>query len=119
MSDYETIREALEELHPAAQLYADCNDKISRDYYHEYNKALEALDRLEKQGEWQPIETAPRKGRQAIYIWGPNYREPQKVYADSWWTCGFSVETKPTHWQPLPQPPQEETPRCTDTKELF
>lgn len=58
--------------------------------------------------EWQPIETAPKTGRQAILLWGSNYNEPQKAYSDTWWTSGFSVENKPSHWQLYPSAPNHE-----------
>lgn len=55
--------------------------------------------------EWQPIETAPKKGRNLILILTPS-KFPQVAYSNTWWMAGFSVECKPTHWMPLPEPPQ-------------
>lgn len=48
---------------------------------------------------WRPISTAPTKGRRKIFLYVPG-REPQLAYSDTWWTCGFSEECKPTHWKP-------------------
>lgn len=64
--------------------------------------ALESALRLVlAQREWQPIETAPRDGRQLILLLTPS-GFPQVAYSNTWWTAGFSVECKPTHWMPLP-----------------
>lgn len=54
--------------------------------------------------EWQPIETAPTKGRELILLLTPS-GFPQIAYANTWWTAGYSVECKPTHWLPIPKPP--------------
>ena len=56
---------------------------------------------------WRPIAEAPRDGRELILLLGPS-RIPQVAYSNTWWTAGFSVECKPTHWMPiadLPTPP--------------
>lgn len=54
---------------------------------------------------WRPIdENTPRKGRSLILLLTPSLF-PQVAYANTWWTAGFSVENKPTHWAPLPEPP--------------
>jgi len=50
---------------------------------------------------WQPIETAPKDGRHLILLLTPS-GFPQVAYSNTWWTAGFSVECKPTHWMPLP-----------------
>ena len=51
--------------------------------------------------EWQTIETAPKTGRELILLLTPS-KWPQIAYSKSWWTTGFSVENKPTHWMPIP-----------------
>jgi hypothetical protein len=56
--------------------------------------------------EWQPIETAPKSGRDMILLLTQS-RFPQVAFSNTWWTSGFSVECKPTHWMPLPPPPTE------------
>ena len=68
----------------------------------EHRAALESALRLVlAQREWQPIETAPKDGRQLILLLTPS-GFPQVAYSNTWWTAGFSVECKPTHWMPLP-----------------
>jgi len=52
---------------------------------------------------WQPIETAPKTGRELILLLTPSMF-PQVAYTNTWWTAGFSVECRPTHWMPLTLP---------------
>lgn len=69
--------------------------------------ALTALRQHQQDGGWLPIETAPKDGRKMILLLTPS-RFPQVAYSNTWWTAGFSVENKPTHWmeiEPLPAPP--------------
>jgi len=63
--------------------------------------------------EWQPIETAPKDGTEVL-IYDPSY--PKNPMAVDWYcphddTPGWLGT--PTHWMPLPAPPQE--PTLTDT----
>lgn len=59
--------------------------------------------------DWQPIETAPKDGRELILLLTPS-RHPQVAFSNTWWTAGFSVECKPTHWAPIPTLPSAPTP---------
>lgn len=54
---------------------------------------------------WQPIEAAPRHGRELILLLTPS-KFPQVAYSNSWHTCGFSFESKPTHYMPIPPAPE-------------
>ncbi len=65
--------------------------------------------------EWQPIETAPRDGRQ-IMVWvangniTPHCFAPVSITSDSsWWDDSTGDQIEPikgaTHWMPLPEPP--------------
>ena len=69
------------------------------------------------EGIWQPIETAPRDGtevlawcdfdslRCAIVIsYEPNDENPKWPWWD--WDCRGIHESVPTHWMPLPAPPE-------------
>lgn len=58
--------------------------------------------------EWQPIETAPTLGRELILLLTPS-RFPQVAYSNTWWSSGFSVENKPTHWMRIPPIPKDES----------
>lgn len=69
---------------------------------------------------WQPIETAPKDGTH-ILVYGDYYGGSRRyvafwevaadIYGDQW-SCGAPDEqgfydyAEPTHWQPLPPPPQ-------------
>lgn len=97
-------------------------------------EALNALPALLDQLEWRPIETAPRDGRK-IMLWylngnhkprtvmGKWLSEEDAVYTDidgvgleaGWYECidnwddytEVSIhQGEPTHWKPLPTPPE-------------
>jgi hypothetical protein len=62
---------------------------------------------------WQPINTAPRDGRTILAYLPANAGLPtrQDVVAICWaagWTTAYSgayLDTEPTYWMPLPDPP--------------
>jgi len=58
--------------------------------------ALEAAERAR----WQPIETAPKSEVPILFGWRDG-----KVSIGFWDTEFLKLE-KPTHWQPLPSPPE-------------
>lgn len=82
---------------------------------------LDALEAAEQRQAWQPIETAPTNQSVLIYI--PNAEHYgdgiyRAILVDMgtgrrWMTIGLHVGRdicggyEPTHWQPLPLPPQE------------
>jgi hypothetical protein len=66
--------------------------------------------------EWQPIETAPKDGREVLLLgadgiriasWSDRFRREM-------WDTGYASECdgdpieveRPTHWMPLPDPPR-------------
>ncbi len=62
------------------------------------------------EGNWQPIETAPKTGEQFLvtdgeYViiaeWG-NY--PDAIDLHDCTSCGMAGDSKPTKWRPLPSP---------------
>ena len=96
----------------------DLADKLQPGIRYMQNKLQEVHDYLDNMGPtirlntgWQPIETAPKtkkrilaiKGKTIkIVVWYPNLQEwgnPQEWDDDGAW--------KPTHWMPLPEPPEE------------
>ena len=58
---------------------------------------------------WQPIETAPKSSR-SVMIHCSEYRNTYVAEngTGKWrhFGCGRDVMEKPTHWMPLPTPPQ-------------
>jgi hypothetical protein len=67
------------------------------------------LEALLAEQQWQPIETAPRNGRDVLlYLAGP-----KRLFVGCWdadyseWTIANFVAF-PTHWRPLPAPPAME-----------
>lgn len=59
---------------------------------------------------WQPIDTAPKDGRKLL-MWNPKLEEDALVL---FWMGGHWREpanlmwfrTDPTHWMPIPAPPE-------------
>jgi hypothetical protein len=84
--------------------YGDWYLALSPDFDPKDIKVL--VTKYEEGRGWKPIESAPTKGRELILLLTPS-RFPQVAYSNTWWTCGFSVENKPTHWMPLPELPRE------------
>lgn len=64
--------------------------------------------------QWQPIESAPKTTR-SILVWCPERQNQYMVswdgrYEGEWRTVGGGtvLTESPTHWQPLPAPPEVE-----------
>lgn len=65
--------------------------------------------------EWQPIETAPKRGD--VLLWFDNcvhegcWIRKQREFVEGWYWAGYSERPTgplyPTHWMPLPDPPKE------------
>lgn len=68
-------------------------------------------------GEWQPIETAPKDGIEVL-LWCPAEGTQPGYHDIGFWDPGSTDRVEawrdavgmcvgdPTHWQPLPEPPQ-------------
>jgi hypothetical protein len=62
--------------------------------------------------EWRAIETAPKDGEVILlYKVDERYSGPFTITGfwstdDVWWPCAGAYEVKPTHWKPLPAPPE-------------
>lgn len=72
----------------------------------EIERLQQRIEELEKRGEWQPMDTAP-KDRPIIISDG-------ETVASGWWYTGGEVPDRwmplntPTHWMPLPAAPSPE-----------
>lgn len=66
--------------------------------------------------DWQDISTAPEDGT-PFQVWMPKKSLGSHIHTAVFHpklkTVGhhflFDLESQPTHWQPLPQPPEQET----------
>lgn len=102
-----TLLELVEDEHGGDHSEADCRHCVA------VNKLTRAIGNAQAEG-WRDIATAPKDGRELILLLTPS-RWPQVAYSNTWWTAGFSVECKPTHWMPiraLPAPPTQDTPNA-------
>lgn len=83
---------------------------------------LSYIDELKRErdaavGQWQPIETAPKEPGKELLLslgsgkvvtgrWGlGRYDRSRKAYNRTW-VIGAHIEVAPTHWRPLPAPPE-------------
>ena len=95
------------------QLNCDDNENAHRtsDQWrsHWQTKAGELQSKLDAV-RWQPIETAPKDGTAILVNTGYAHDAWQYVTAhyrnDLWVACCSSSIVRPTHWMPLPEPPQ-------------
>jgi hypothetical protein len=61
--------------------------------------------------EWQPIETAPKETPVLIWV-GDQALISQQLYEQANWEDTYQsfwfwdTDREPTHWMPLPEPPQ-------------
>ena len=67
--------------------------------------------------EWQPIETAPKKGEAILVAFGYGFNAPCPLVVrwdgDEWAlpdTDAIRLTFLPTHWMPLPPPPNKKAP---------
>jgi hypothetical protein len=56
-------------------------------------------------GDWQPIDAAPMDGTEVL-VWDGDHHwlAVWRCHEDVWWSMGEGV-VFPTHWMPLPPPP--------------
>lgn len=96
----------------------ECKSCFSRtDLYSDTKSAVEAWNN--RTSTWKPIETAPKDGT-AILTWKHGWREVEKcryippLKTGSYESAGYwelvhaFSEEHPTHWMPLPEPPEDE-----------
>ena len=63
---------------------------------------------LEALTQWQPIETAPIKpeGDYLGFQCGEVFKMYWNYFRDGWVDCYSEVFSEPSHWMPLPKPPE-------------
>jgi hypothetical protein len=54
---------------------------------------------------WEPIETAPKDRTVLVYDEGAVFVSFWFEVRGGWWDNGI-VDPPPTHWMPLPEPPE-------------
>ena len=66
-------------------------------------------ERLKAEREWQPIKTAPIKpeGDYLGFQCGEVFKMYWNYFRDGWVDCYSEVFSEPSHWMPLPKPPEE------------
>jgi hypothetical protein len=88
---------------------------------HELPTVLQALRQMRDQ-QWRTIDSAPRDGDEVLLLCGDDViigsfrRDDNAKHEPPMWldnsfddfSCGYmSVPLDPTHWMPLPQPPED------------
>lgn len=78
------------------------------------------VEELEQAQGWQPIETAPKDGTHVIFATAYDGKIVHSVHSGAWgpaydrgpnaWVEDYDYKIcEPTHWMPLPQPPQADS----------
>jgi hypothetical protein len=60
--------------------------------------------------EWQPIETAPPFTEQPVLVYDPEEGMTTAIHDRGWEVYPANelpLAVEPTHWMPLPDPPEE------------
>ncbi len=68
------------------------------------------MTKMNNNNEWRPIETAPRDNTYYLLynsVLG-DFDIGYKDSTDDSWYDDMAYDLKPTHWMPLPSPPEEE-----------
>ena len=94
----------------AAYLCAyDTEDDVVREAAATIRELADRIKELEAKLEWQPIETAPKDGTPILLLIKSPRNAIQASFSGSCWVdcwCAFVDPYEPTHWMPLPSPPQ-------------
>lgn len=62
---------------------------------------------------WRKIDSHPKDEETEFLVWGSDFEFPMAVawdgFSDEFYLAidGYSLELKPTHWMPLPEPPHD------------
>lgn len=58
--------------------------------------------------DWRPIETAPTDGTEVLIYGPPRLVRIAASHGRGWYTLPGYWAVYPTHWQPRPEPPEDE-----------
>lgn len=73
--------------------------------------ALDDMAALYSDRSWRPIESAPTApGSRALLYWSPWVIDGWLAEGGHWFSERFNGRLAPTHWMPLPHPPEEPKP---------
>jgi hypothetical protein len=97
----------------------DVNSDASHNWYRDLARSslaaatpLIRAAAMEEAGEWQPIESAPESTKVLVGLWLSSHRwfelvaEKVPAEASNWIADSGRITLKPTHWHPLPAPPE-------------
>lgn len=108
---------------PATFWYDETGWKQRADAFIAALRAQQAADAERERIAWQPIETAPKDGSDVLLAgafgirignWGPHGRHRRKPVEYNGRLSNFErawSEVDPTHWMPLPAPPERRDDR--------
>ena len=111
--DYTDLRARL------ALTHGDLQGRIDATKLQVISEALAAIEELEGRNQWQPIETAPKNTEILVFMDDEIYeaglytrdekREEWLFPMADYHGCGCCSGNNdhPTHWMPLPQPPEQ------------
>ncbi len=106
------LRRNLEEALQTVSSLSATNAELRRDL-HRYENAHAVLTAMAQQ-RWLPIESAPKDGTNVLLLNRKGNIAAGLWQQESWWLRGgsypnafFNDHHGPTHWQPLPPPPEE------------
>lgn len=76
--------------------------------FEDYATLKAEVERLTKDLEWQPIETAPKDGKSVVLVIEYGYVYTGIFHNDGYCQDLAGAGLDPTHWMPLPKPPKQE-----------
>lgn len=113
MTDYTDLKERL------GMVQSDLQGRVDATKLQMISEALAAIEELEARNQWQPIETAPHDTEILVFMDEEIYEARLDTYGGKikGWTfpmadyhgcgCCSGSNDLPTHWMPLPQPPEQ------------
>lgn len=97
--------------------FVDCpvGKSISKDDLEEWHQLKADLRTAIENGGWLPIETAPKDGRRVLLSLNVPY-DADGIWTgfftnSDWYVCFGKSQYKPSHWMPLPPPPNSPHPK--------